>query len=126
MAKVEPIIIGMLNVTGIPNIREIVDDINQSIDQIRNARGERIAQILRELGQEILTDPRMDNQARQETIENLRTLAREASLPSAQRQLGAVKDALASIPSLLSTSLNIRNYFQVHLGDLRGFFGIAG
>ncbi len=126
MDRVKPITLGTLNVTGIPNIHEIVRDINQSIERMQNTRGERIAEILRELGREILTDPRMDKQEGREAIENLRVLAQEASLPSAERQLETIKDALAHVPSSLIASLDIFNYFQVHLEDLRRFFGIPG
>ncbi len=124
MTRVGPIIIRSPKATGITNIREMVGDINRCVHRIKSAGDERIAEILTEIGQGILADPRLDNQTRQETIENLRTLAWEASIPSAQRQLGVVKAALAYIPSLLRMSPDVLNYF--HLRDLRRFFGIPG
>ncbi len=126
MARVSLIAVGALNLTGIANLRQIVDDINQCIDLIQDSGDDRIAEILTEIGKGILQDPRLENQARQEVMENLRLLAWEASLPHMERHLGIVKAALAYIPSLLTTSLDIFNYFTVHSGDLRTFFDISG
>jgi hypothetical protein len=124
MSKIGPIIIGKLNVTGIANLREIVNDINQSIDQVQNAGNEQIAEILREISQAVITDPRFEKQPPQATIETLRTLAREASLAPEKRHLGTVKFGVAYLSLMLNTSLNVLDYLQVHMADLRKFFGI--
>ena len=126
MAKVEPITISTSDVTGIANIREIVDDINQSINQLQKVGNEWIAEILKEIGQAVITDPRLENQPRQATIKTLQNLAHEASLPSAKRRLGDVKFGLAYLSLMLNTSLNALNYLQVHLRDLKRFFDIPG
>lgn len=57
MAKVEPITISTSDVTGIANIREIVDDINQSINQLQKVGNEWIAEILKEIGQAYYRSP---------------------------------------------------------------------
>jgi hypothetical protein len=125
MAKIEPINIGMFNVTGISNIREIIDDVNQNITRIQSAGSEHTAQILSEMGREILTDPRLEKQARRAAIVTFQTFAHEAALPAAERHPAIVKTTLAYFPPLLNTSLDARKYFEVHLGDLRRFFDIA-
>ncbi len=126
MARVGPITIGALNLTGIANLPKIVNDINRNIDRIQNAGSDQIAGILREFGQAILADPRLERRERQATIETLQRLIREAAYPAAKRHLGIVRGALAYIPMLLSTSLDTFNYFQVHLADLRKFFDVSG
>ncbi len=126
MARVGPITIGALNLTGIPNLLQIVDDINQCIDLMKDAGDDQPAGILTGIGQGIITDARLEKKACQEALENLRMLAWEGSLPDVERHLGLVKAALAYIPSLLVTSLDTFNYFQVHLAELRTFFGISG
>lgn len=123
MNRTGPVTIGTINVTGILNIGEIVGDINQSINQVQNAGSERIAGILKEITQAVLIDPKLEVQARQDTIENIRTVAQEASLPRERRKLGPVKAALAYVPSLISASTDLLNYFQIHAEDIRRFFG---
>ncbi len=125
MARVGPITIGALNLTGIANLRQIVDDINQCIDLMKDAGDDQAAEILTEIGRGILTDARLEKQACQEALENLRMLAWEGSLPGVERHIGVVKASLAYIPSRLITSLDTFNYFQVHLADLRSFFGVS-
>ncbi len=125
MATVKPIIIGTLNVTGIANLRKIVDDINRSIGQVQNAGNDQIAETLREIGQAILTDPRLETHARRAAILTFQTFAREASLPFADRHPAVVKTALTHIPSLLNTSLDMLNHFDVRSKDLERFFGIS-
>jgi len=123
MARIPPIIIG-LDVTKIENLPKVVDEINQSINRIQDAGSEKIAQILKEIGQAVVSDSHLDNRVCKVTMEILRILASEASLPSADREPEIIKTALACIPLLQSTSLDILNYFKVHLDDLREFFGI--
>ncbi len=106
------------------DISEAASDINRCILRIQGDT-EQVARILREIVQGILTDPGLNNRARQEIMENLRTIAWEASLASTQRQLGVVKAALAYIPSLLSQDIDVLKHFQGHLWQLRTFFGIA-
>jgi alcohol dehydrogenase class IV len=101
-----------------------VGDINQSINQVQNSGSQEMAEILGKISNAILSDSRLKPQDQQEAIENIRTLAQEAGLPSTNRKLGIVKATLAYIPSLLSASTDILNYFQVHLEDIRRFFGI--
>ncbi len=126
MARLEPITIGTLNLTGIETLPKIVDQINQSIDQIQSAGDEHIGEILREMGQAVIADPRLEKRARRAIVIILRTLAYEASLSPAKRQLEVAKTALAFIPPLLDTSLDVLNYFHVHLDELRQFFGVLG
>jgi hypothetical protein len=125
MIIAEPIAVGSYNLTGIANIREIVGSINQSIILMQNGRDEQIAEILKDIGGAIITSPRMDEEARQTAMEILRTLAWEASLPSAERQLGIVKAELAYMPVLLKTNPDVLSYFEARLGDLRKFFKIS-
>jgi hypothetical protein len=99
---------------------------DRCVNRIQNAGCKQMAEILSEIGQQVLADSCLENQARQETIESIRTLAWEASLPSAERDLEVVNAALAYIPSLLIPSLPIYNYFQGHLQDLRKFFDAPG
>ena len=124
-AEVEPITIDTSDRTGISNIRWIVRNINQSITLIQDSGDEQVAEILKEIGKAVINSPRVEKQAGQAVIESLRTLAWEASLPSAERRLGIVKASLAYIPMLLSMDLDTLNYFEVHLGDLRKFFNIS-
>ncbi len=126
MLKAKPITIGTVNTTGIANLREIVDDINKSLDHLQKVGNEWVADILREIGQAVITDPRLEKQPRQAIIETLQSLAHEASLPPGKRQLGNAKFAIAYISLMLDTSLNALNYLKVHLGDLKKFFGIPG
>ncbi len=124
MAKIEPITIGTLNLTGIENLPKVVNQINQSIDRIQSAGDEHIGEILREIGQAVIVDSRLEKGARQAIVMILRTLAHEASLSPAKRNPEVVKTTLAFIPALMDTSLDVLNYFHVHLDDLREFFGI--
>ncbi len=126
MAKAKPITIGTVNTTGIADLQGIVDDINQSLDRVQKVGNEWVADILRELSQAVITDPRLKTQPRQATIETLQSLAHEASLPPGKRQFGNVKFAIAYISLMLDTSLNVLNYLKVHLTDLKKFFGIPG
>jgi hypothetical protein len=126
MARVGPITIGTLNVTGIANLRQIIGDINQSIHRLQDAGGEKIAEILKDIGQAAVADPRLEKRERQATILMLRTLAHEAGVPTEERQPELVKAAIANIPSCLIGSLEILNYFLAHLEDLRKFFDILG
>ena len=124
MAGAEPVSIGTLDIQRITNIHHIVGIINQSITLIQNTGNEDMAVALKEITQTIVMTSRLEKHVRQTTIEILRTLAWEASLPPAERQLGIVKAALAYIPLLLSASPDILNRFQPHLGHLRKFFDI--
>ncbi len=124
MANAEPITIGTVNITGIVNLLEIVDDINKNLDQLQRVGNEWVADILREIGQAVIMDPRLRNQPRQATMEVLQTLAHEASLPPANRQFGNVKFAIAYISLMLDASLNALNYLNVDLADLKKFFDI--
>ena len=126
MARIQPITIDTPNVNEIANLREIVDDINQCIDWIQNTGGERVAEIIREMGQRILTGSRLEKQALHVVMENVRMLAWEASLPREDRRLRATNAALSYIPPLLITSLDVLDYFQAHLEDLKKFFDIPG
>lgn len=124
MDRKGPISIGTLNVTGIANLGEIIGDINQSINQVQSAGSEEIANILKELSQAVIGDPKLEKQNRQEAIENIRTLAEQASIPEGQRTMGVVKAALLYIPSLLSASTDVLNYFHINLEQIKRFFGI--
>ena len=126
MARARPIIVGELNVDGIANIREIVYDINQSIDQVQNAGDERIAGILKELGMVFVRDPRLQKRVRRAIIESLRTITREAALAPAERRLRVVELSLRYISILLIANRDILHHFEAHLEDLRKFFGIPG
>ena len=121
----EPIAVGRFNTTGVANIHEIVGNINRSIIILQDAGHEHMAEILKEIGRAAIMDPVLKKRVCQATIESLRTLAWEASLPCAQRHLGIVRAALEYIPVLLSDSLDVLNYYRVHLDDLREFFGIS-
>jgi len=121
----EPIAVGRLNNTGVANIHDIVGNINRSIIILQDAGHEQMAEILKEIGKAAIIDPDLKKRACQATIESLRTLAWEASLPCAQRHLGIVRAVLEYIPILLSGSPDTLNYYRVHLDDLREFFGIS-
>jgi hypothetical protein len=126
-AKVDrtgPITIDTINVTGILNFDNITGDINQSINQVENAGSQQIADILKEIALAVLADPKLEGQARQDAIENIRTIAQEAALEPQRRKLGTVKAALAYIPSLLSAATDVLNYFKIHVDEIRRFFGI--
>ena len=124
MNRTGPISIGTINVTEILNIDSIVGDIDQSINLVQNAGSEQIAGILKETAQAVLADPKLEVHTRQEALENIRTIAQEASQPKEGRKLGVAKAALAYLPSLLSASTDVLNYLQVHMEDIRRFFGI--
>jgi len=83
-----------------------------------------LAQILKELTQALIANPSLGSRERKEAVENLHTLAGEASAPQEQRKIGTVKAALGYLPGLLSASTDVLNYFQVHLVDIQRFFGI--
>ena len=125
MTMAEPINVGTYNFTGIANLHEIVGSINQSIILMQNGEDGQIAEILKDIGEAVIKSPRMDKNACQAAIEILRTLAWEASLPSAERQLGIVKADLAYMPVLLSRNPDVLNLFEARVGDLRKFFKIS-
>ena len=125
MTMAEPITVGAYNLTGIANLREIVGSINQSIILMQNGRDGQIAEILKDIGEAIIASSHLDKNACQAAIEILRTLAWEASLPSAERQLGIVKAELAYMPVLLSRNPDVLNLFEARLGDLRKVFKIS-
>ncbi len=124
MAKAESISVAIPHVSEIADLPILVYEINQSIDRIRNAGSEGIAEILREISQAVVIDPNLRQRIRQSTMEILRTLASEASLPPVQRDLRIVNSHLLIIPALVDSSLDILNYFYMHLAELERFFGI--
>ncbi len=126
MHKRPPITIGSFHAPNLADFGKALGQINQYVKQVQNAGSEGIAEILRVIILEVITDPRLEGKARWKAIKNLRTLAREASLHPAKRHLKTVRGALATIPRSLITSLDIFSYFQVHLADLRKFFNISG
>jgi hypothetical protein len=123
MIEAKPITVGVYNRTGIANIREIVGNINQSIILIQNGGDDQIADILKDIGEAVITDPSMEQHARQTAIEILRMLAWEASVPPAERRLGMAKAALTFMPMYLSP--HVLNYFGAHVENLRKFFKIS-
>lgn len=122
----DSITIKTLNVTGIANFGTIEGDITQNLSLVRNAGSQQIADFLEDLTQKVLADSCLERQNQQEAMENIRTISQEASLPAENRTIGVVKAALTYIPSLLSASVNLLNYFQLHLEKLKAFFNIAG
>jgi len=125
MIRVKPSAIGMLDVSEIDGLHQILDDINHSINRIRNAGGDGTAEILKNIGQAALSNRFWDRQIAGLTVVTLRTLANEATLPPAERRLGVVRGALTYMSMLLWTSRDILEYFETHLADLRKFFGIS-
>lgn len=117
----DPINVDALNATGISNFRDIVSNINRSITLIRDNGDGQIAKALEELGQLVVIAPCLEH-SRQAIIEALRTLAWEASLLPAQRQLGIVRAALDYIPLLLGVHSDVLFLCQSQLENLRGFF----
>jgi hypothetical protein len=106
------------------NLDMAADDINRFIDRVQNAGNKRIAKILREIGQAVFTDSRLEKEARRTTIEILRALSWEASLPPAKRRLEIVKVAFTLVCVLPDTGLDVLNSFDAHLEELKKFFGI--
>ena len=102
-----------------------LDDINQSIDRIQNDGGERVAEILKNVVQSAISDPTLGENICGLIIKTIRTLVHQADLSPAERQLGVVRGALTYISMLLPVHPAILDYFQLHLDDLREFFGIS-
>ena len=124
MGKKPHVTIGEMTVHGIANFGEIMGNIEQSINLVKDSGNEKIAKILEELIQVILNDKNLVGQNRQEAIESIQTITEQASIPNEKRKLGIIKATLLYIPGLLSASADVLNYFQVNLKDIKSFFGI--
>ncbi len=124
MIRVEPSAISMLNASEIEVLHQVLDDISHCIYRIQNNGGERMAEILKNIAQAAISDPFLERHKAGLIIVTLRTLANEANLPPAERRLGFVRGALTYISMLLITRLDVFDYFQAHLADLKKFFGI--
>jgi len=125
MAEATPISISTLDVQKIANLYQIMDDINQSFARIQNDVGERVAEILKNVIRATIGDPGLDENICSLIIRTIRTLTHQADLSPAERQLGVVRGALTYISMLLPVHPSILDYFQLHLDDLREFFGIS-
>ncbi len=83
--------ISRLNVTEIANLHDIVGEINRCIIQLQNEGDAQVAEVLRDIGLKVLTDPRMEKRERKKAIKNVKKLAQEAIVPSRIRKPGAVR-----------------------------------
>ena len=116
--------IGTMNVAGTANFGQIVGNITQHINQIKNSGDIDLANSLNKLIQAGEKDPDLSEDQRQELAENIEVLAEEAEREPHERRISRVKATLQYVPSIINTSAALVTLWDKYLPAIASYFGI--
>ncbi len=112
-------VIGALNTGGV----QIVESIDQTIGQLLNVGADDLGKALKALTEEISSST-LSEQQRNELLEQVEELGRQAILPAEQRRKGIIKPLVDSLAGVCSGAGGLAAVWQMWGPTIAKFFGL--
>lgn len=118
-----PISINISGQVGNVNLGSVHGDLNASLNTLVEKGGDELALSIKELTESIIGSELLNQAEKQETIEQVDELARQAALPTEERKAGIINSIISSIDSTLQTAEVIFPLWQRAQTIFRQVFG---